>query len=363
MIFHPAFCYSQRNYSKFLYPASIKQNLDESIRVEIMRANYLLKREKQLRGVISFSRLLILLPLFTALCTVSCSKEDDNNGDDPNGKLSPYITRLFEYLPAPGQFINQLPKYEPGDTPESMAQKAEEAIANGKNGLVSLGGFGGYLIVGFDHTIENRSGKTDFALLGNAYQGNSEPGIVMVSVDSNRNGIPDDRWFELAGSEYYNSETIHNYEITYYRPDDNKVPVPHETLSYVTDKTYIRWTTNGYGEGYLYKTEFHTQSYYPLWIDQNELSFTGSKLPSNQTIENGIYTMHSFDWGYADNVPNNHRAAQFDIDWAIDENGEKVHLEGIDFIKIYSALNQFNGSIGESSTEISGIIDLNLLRD
>lgn len=299
--------------------------------------------------------------LFTALLTVSCSKEEEGDrGGDPSGKHTPYITRVFEYRPAPGQFVNKLPEYESGDTHETMAKKAEGAISGNKGGLISLGGFGGYVVVGFDHTIENVAGKTDFSVSGNAYAGNSEPGIVMVSVDSNKNGKPDDEWYELAGSEYKNEETLRDYQITYYKPDENKIPVPHETLSYVTDKSYIRWSTNGHGDGYLYKTEFHTQSYYPRWINEDELRFSGSRLPDNQTIENNIYTLFVYDWGYADNVSNNDSKAQFDIDWAVNEEGNKVHLPGIDFIKIYTGVHQFNGSIGESSTEVTGIVDLNL---
>ena len=302
--------------------------------------------------------------LFAALLPVSCSKEEvGDNGEDPSEKQSPYITRVFEYHPAPGQFVNKLPEYEAGDTPVTMAKKAEEAITGNKGGLISLGGFGGYVVMGFDHTIQNVAGKTDFSVLGNAYAGNSEPGIVMVSADNNKNGIPDDEWFELAGSEYDNDETLHDYQITYYKPDENKTPVPHETLSYVTDRTYIRWSTNGHGDGYLYKTEFHAQSYYPRWVDEGELRFAGSKLPDNQTIQNDIYTLFVYDWGYADNVPNNHTNAQFDIDWAADTEGNKVHFSGIDFIKIYTGVHQFNGSIGESSTEVAGVVDLNVLRE
>src|SRR5690554_4335019 len=117
---------------------------------------------------------------FTALWAVSCRKGDvGDNVKDPADEQSPDITGVFEYRPAAGQFINKLPLYETGDTPETMAKKAEEAIADNKGGLISLGGFGGYVVVGFDHTIENVAGKTDFSVLGNAYVGNSEPGIVM----------------------------------------------------------------------------------------------------------------------------------------------------------------------------------------
>lgn len=35
--------------------------------------------------------------------------------------------------------------------------------------MISLGGFGGYVVVGFDHTITNVTGKRDFRVLGNAF--------------------------------------------------------------------------------------------------------------------------------------------------------------------------------------------------
>ena len=48
------------------------------------------------------------------------------------------------------------------------------------------------------------------------------------------------------------------------------------------------------------------------------------------------------------------------IDWAIDAKGNKVHLPGIDFVKVYNGLNQQCGWLGETSTEVMGAIDLHL---
>ena len=39
---------------------------------------------------------------------------------------SPYIAQVFDYLPAPGQFVNKLPLYDKGDTREDMVRKAGE---------------------------------------------------------------------------------------------------------------------------------------------------------------------------------------------------------------------------------------------
>ena len=127
------------------------------------------------------------------------------------------VTKVLEYVPAPGQFVNaSLPKYEAGDTDESIRAKAESTMKAGSS-FIGLGAYGGYVVVGFDKPIVNVPCEYDFKTAGNAYVNNAECGIIMVSQDKNGNGLPDDEWYELAGSEYNNPKTDHNYKITYYR--------------------------------------------------------------------------------------------------------------------------------------------------
>ena len=67
----------------------------------------------------------------------------------------------------------------------------------------------------------------------------------MVAYDRNKNGIADDdEWYELAGSEYNKEETIKNYKITYYRPDEGHEPVeaPEDEQFWNIDAEYILWT-------------------------------------------------------------------------------------------------------------------------
>lgn len=270
------------------------------------------------------------------------------------------MSKVLEFSPAPGQFINDIPEYNEGDTKESIRAKAEEIILN--KSMVSLGAFGGYIVVGFDHSIINAEGKRDFFLGSNAFTGSSECGIVSVSIDRNNNGIADDEWYELAGSEYENPETIKNYSVTYYRPDKNKTPVPG--TSGVVDKEYIKWVDNMGGEGYIEQNNFtnHTPEYWPLWLNEDKLTFRGTLLPKNYTVnKSGIYFLAKYDWGYADNYPNRDiENNSFDISWAVNSNGEKVELPCIDFIKVSTGLLQNCGQIGETSTEFLGAKDLNL---
>ena len=290
---------------------------------------------------------------------------------------SRYITKVYEYRPAPGQFVNSMPEYEEGDTEADMLKKVEESISGTNDVMVSLGAYGGYVTFGFDHSVVNVPGEYDFRIYGNAFYaaetpnpdnpdsgGSSEPGIVMVSFDRNRNGLPDDEWYELAGSEYRNSETRHGYTITYYRPDPDKEPVPDPNVSAVTDKTYIRWTDSGGRTGYVERNSYHPQDYFPAWIADGELTFTGTKLPDNAVDESGngtYYVLYAYDWGYADCHPNDAAdKSSFNIEWAVDADGNPVHLPCIDFIRVYTGVNQSCGWLGETSTEISRAEDLHV---
>ena len=76
-----------------------------------------------------------------------------------------------------------------------------------------------------------------------------------------------------------------------------------------------------------------------------------------------ILFLYKFRYGYADNELNSKDESAIDIDWAVKfEKVKKVHLPGVDFIKIYTGVNQENGWLGECSTEISGVEDLHVFR-
>ena len=86
---------------------------------------------------------------------------------------SKYIQAVDEYRPAPGQFVNDAPGYEEGDTEADMLRKCNENVAGLgplDAHLVALGGWGGYITFHFDHSIANIPGQRDFAVWGNAYQ-------------------------------------------------------------------------------------------------------------------------------------------------------------------------------------------------
>ncbi len=320
----------------------------------------------------------------------------------PSKNPSPYITKVFEYMPAPGQFVNKLPEYEKGDTHSDMLRKANEWLVGEDAWTITLGGWGGYVIIGFDHTIVNVAGRRDFRINGNAFGstmgrpgapfgGSCEPGIVMVAYDKNKNGEPDnDEWYEIKGSANFSAESepwygialengndtqvIRDYEMTYHRPVSEEQHVeaqPDNPNSFPSIHNYIYWEDNKDNSGYKVKNVYHNQTYYPAWIDDDKLTFKGIRLPENGINEgehilglndvNVYFVLYGFRYGYIDNYPNIHDNSAIDIDWAIDKEGNRVDLPGIDFVKIYNGVNQENGWLGESSTEVERGEDLHLL--
>jgi hypothetical protein len=297
-------------------------------------------------------------------------------------ELKSYIAKVFEFKPAPGQFVNDLPVANDGDSADRVLTRANSYLAKKDGDLISLGAFGGYVVFGFDHSIVNIKGRRDFRVLGNAFWaqanpnpdatmrgGSSEAGVIMVSYDKNKNGLPDDEWYEIEGGGHKMEKTIRNYEITYHRPDPNKIPVPGGGTGTVvfTDVEYIYWKDNQGKDGYLTQNNAynHSLDYWPKWLkNQPTITFKGTRLPDNAIDESGTgsyYVQYAFLYGYADNAPNNDDDSAIDIDWAIDSKGNKVQLPAIDFVKVYNGLNQEAGWLGETSTEIMGAKDLHLL--
>ena len=260
--------------------------------------------------------------------------------------------KIYVYMPAPGQFINE--GFTAGTMEEACAwaQKRMEAKT-----FVSLGAWGGYIIAGFDHSVENDGGY-NIAITGNAFHNSSEPGIVWVMQDENGNGLPDDTWYELKGSDY--TYQTKDYAITYYKPNA---------------KSSTMWTSSDGKSGSVdYLAAYHSQDfYYPNWVKISSYTLYGSKLISRtKEVSKDNWINQDFDWGYADNYSEVDRLStdnnssggasdnHFKISDAVRWDGQPANLKYIDFIKIQTAVCDKAGWIGEVSTEILFIADYNM---
>lgn len=260
--------------------------------------------------------------------------------------------RVVEYTPAPGQFIGEL--RTGGFKGEEYSAESATAYAEGRlrEGMwVSLGAFGGYIVVSFDHSVENGEGA-DLAIKGNSFDGSSEPGIVWVMQDENGNGMADDTWYELRGSEWGKEETIQEYEVTYYRPSGAGMSV--------------EWYDNLGNSGCVdYLRQFHNQdSYYPQWITTDSYTLRGTRLEARNYDKSGngsLWVQPAYDWGYTDNnstIDSKNAVNSLDIANAVDICGEAIELGYIDFVKIQCGVQAKSGWLGELSTEVCGVSEI-----
>lgn len=250
--------------------------------------------------------------------------------------------KAFDYIPAPGQFIN----YQIGSTKAKALQDLQNALNGG--GAPYIGAYGGYWIVGFDHSVKNEAGKADLKISGNAFAGSSEPGIVWVMQDENGNGLPDDTWYELKGSETGKEETKQRYAITYYKPN--------------ASGSDVLWTDNIGRSNSVDYNGFHSQAYYfPMFITEDYYTLVGTCLASGVFSQGGIVYAKDFPWGYVDNYNTDasRPISEFRIEDAIQADGTPANLTYIDFVKVHTGMADKGAAIGEISTEPGCPTDMN----
>jgi len=278
---------------------------------------------------------LFLVLLFPALFSCKNTQPEPDNS-------SAYITDVFEYVYGPGQHAK-------------IAKPTDIAnfIGNPTDKWLYLGGFGGYVIAGFDHDVTNGAGA-DFEVY--ALKGASpEPGIVYVMSDDNGDGKPNDTWYELKGN--LDSVAQHNYWVRYYKAK--------------TDSSNIAWLDSKGNRGELvpgYGSNYSAGWWWPATITDS-ITFKGTRLPDSydDNSSNGtqywVVPKNRFTWGYVKNLYGTDYDAAgggnlLDISNAVDSLGNPVQLKSIRFIKVQTAVFQRAGWLNEVSTEIRGAKDL-----
>lgn len=297
---------------------------------------------------------------------VCCRQAEPRQATDGS---SPYISEVFDYTPAPGQFVNDVEK---GGFAGENTYEAANAFARARllgEHFISLGSWGGYIVVGFDHSIMAGSGN-EIAITGNQFDTSSEPGIIWVMQDTNGNGLPDDEWFELRGSETGKPETRQHHAAVYTRPSAAHASSPWQTI-------------DGEQGTVDYLAAYHSQEYYyPAWVEADRLTLYGTRLESrtrrDESVPTEYWILDPYGWGYADNygcdreenwTPSDDPALDsrsvvtyHHISNAMNADGSPADLAWVDFIKIQTGVLAKAGWIGENSTSIVSIADHNLQR-
>ncbi len=258
--------------------------------------------------------------------------------------------RVVDYLNIGSQYTNK------------QYGKAPELSLAGE--VISLGNFGGYITYYYEDALtddpHNKYG-IDFYVIGNVFgeggESLSEPGQVYVSEDG-------EKWYALAGSEYYEETTLRDYQITYTKTSDG--------LAVWTDNM----SNSIAGEPF----EWPNQNVYTMndTARESTYTFSGALIKSNLGTVCGNGSADSYaaktSFGYVDcyssnivggvvndvnpYVENPAKSNGFDLAWAVDENGDPVDISAMSFhyVKVATATNIHAGSLGEKSTEVSLVV-------
>lgn len=261
---------------------------------------------------------------------------------------------LIDYLPAPNGNNDDLEFASKAEVLEQI----QSDLAEGN--VISLGTFGGSIVTKFDHTVINAYGKRDFTVLMNENTNTLKfsPVSIYVAYDANKNGVADDNeWYEIAGSEHNKSTTIKNYEVTYFKPDASKAAVTGKA-DWQFDKEYLKWSDNKNTSGFITKTTKNKRkNYYPQWLGESyTLKGTKVNLPIKDVSDGAgtTFNVGTFEWGYG-----GIKDPSIDISWAVDKDGKKVHLPGIDFVKVYVSTFVETGASDLVISYFKEVTDLN----
>ena len=336
---------------------------------------------------------------------------------------------LVAYLPAAGQFMNEGANGSGWGGPFTAtgSQKLKGLVEGYVTTGVSLGAFGGYVVLDFGVPAKDEDGNVtggiyndpdnaygvDFILYGNAMGTWAEPGCVQVSLDG-------ENWYDLAGSLHYRPETtdkgyaIWDYSTTYTHPEaaeseesgKNGVAVPYAS-TYKLRPT----STEATESGTVGINAWHKHSYFPLYnnyfvalnglstslnglvpqlpdldlttfgsyaaktdASAAKLTLKGVKLVVPKTTSGGNSTApDDFLFGYVDCHPNGLRSNvqvnpyttgrtsnttsngdPMDLSWAVNKDGSPKQLDAVRYVRVYTGVQQMNGIMGESSTEVLG---------
>jgi len=289
----------------------------------------------------------------------------------------PFASTVLEFAPAPGQFVNHPDFSDPGHA-LGLPSGGGTAAPNNTS-IVSLGGFGGYVVLGFDHTIIddplNPFGM-DAIVFGNAYWVGGDPNrhwaecaTIEISPDENENGLADDTWYLIPGSHIVSP--LSQFVTVQWDDDIKNERYPPDDESWIPSGYSGTWETEAFA---LPGAVFGSSVVVNPTADGNSEGIYGygdysptlvlGDLDGDDIVDDATITPQQF---YT--IPDDPRTVgitagsgggdAFDIAWAIDPNtAGPAKLVGFDFIRLTSAVDSVSPVFGEKSAEIDAVADV-----
>lgn len=252
----------------------------------------------------------------------------------------------------------------------------------------------------------------DFTLYGNALNSWAEPGVVQVSKNGTKwytlagslhYQTPVYTKTDAGVYTVTKSGAVWNYEAVYTNPIPANDTLATGNMGTSGSNVTYTFTGAGTGSGSVTFNNWHQHNYFPLYnnyfvsvnghtaLDGIKNLIAGLDLSSYAEYDNtgsaatltmrGVrlfsegnsYAPDKFLFGYADCHPNglltteqvnpyttgrtsnsNSNGDPMDLAWAVDDDGTPVYLDSVRYVRVYTGVQQMNGIMGESSTEILG---------
>lgn len=294
----------------------------------------------------------------------------------------PFAAVVIDFDPAPGQFVN-MPEFN-GATRALGPPVGGGTADAGLSSIVSLGGFGGSITLGFDHTVLDDALNPlgmDAIIFGNAVWVGGDPdrhfaecGVIEIALDENGNGVADDQWYLIPGSHI--TDIAGQFTQQTWDDDIGDPTNPPANASWIPPGQSGVWTT----EAYLLPPGVFAPPPPPFQVVVNPQAGTGNEgiygyadysptlilgdLDGDNLLDDPLLTPEEFYVRPDDPMsvgvsPGSGGGDAFDIAWAIDPvTGEPANLPGFDFIRITNGVNAIQGPVGEVSPEIDAVADV-----
>jgi hypothetical protein len=299
---------------------------------------------------------------------------------------SPFASRVIGFDPAPGQFVRNGAYNDPTRALGAPVGGGLFAPANDK--VVSLGGFGGSITLGFDSPIVNLPPTAsdgfnpvgvDFIVFGNAFYAGSADGqwrfaelvVVEVSRDDNVNGLADDAWYLIPGSRLENGPWPVQRTVKTWDDNTNDSTRPPANPAWIPQGRTGVWTTSTYatpgaglsppvfvggGDGVTPASIWGYGDCSPTLLLGD---LDGDGVVDDPTISAEVFYTRPGNPlvpGVDGFTAGTGGGDGIDISWAVDPlTGVRVNLPSIDFVRLSTGVDASSGLLGEVSGEIGGV--------
>jgi hypothetical protein len=198
----------------------------------------------------------------------------------------------------------------------------------------SLGSAGGYEVWAVEP-------QASYRIEGNPFGSWLEAGVVWMQEDHNGNGLPDEMWYELRGSEDDNlaqrDKITRRYAISYFKTDDHGSENEYGQII-----KEVHWADSR-GRAGMIPGGFPNR-----WgVTGDQATYTCTLLRDTGNIATGLYNEMTNLSGYVDAI-----GIDFPVNKAMYADGTPITLSAVKFIKVQTALFHYGGIFGDVSTEI-----------